>query len=60
MACMTDTDEMSRDSQKINEIFNQLSATGKIQLLTYSTAIRDAELIARHEQADQKTELVQK
>lgn len=57
MTCMTDTDEMSKDSQKINEIFNQLSATGRIQLLTYSTAIRDAELIAQHEQADEKKEV---
>ncbi len=48
MAHKNDIDENRRDSEKIVNIFNQLSEIGKIQMLTYSTAIRDSELIIKH------------
>lgn len=48
MAHKNDIDENRRDSEKIVNIFNQLSEIGKIQMLTYSTAIRDSELITKH------------
>lgn len=45
----TEEIDKKKDIEKLNSIYENLSETGKIMMMTYSTAISDMELTQKNE-----------